>query len=280
MEQISYPSGDYTLAGCLFEAPAAEPRAVVFCHGAFEDQQNWQAYASRMAGQGYASFSFDFTGHGKSGGIRSTVDLSVWAYNLRDSLNYLARRGYERFAVIGFGHGGSAGLLAAAHDDRIACLVVLATPVSLIPPLSERIVYSAAVLASKIKQKVRRKPFTLSRLQELEDLEMLSDESANTEYLARPDLRAYYEAVPIPECLHSVWMDITRSAGRVSAPVLIMHGAKDRVIEEKQSQTLARLLPLHKHIEVMRESGHALHLDVEREEVYKQIARWVKRYLK
>jgi pimeloyl-ACP methyl ester carboxylesterase len=279
MEQISFRSGECTLTGCLFEAAVLEPKAVVFCHGAFEDQQNWQPYASRMAGQCFSAFTFDFTGHGLSEGIRSTVDMEVWAYNLRDGLNYLARRGYQRFAVVGFGHGGSAGLLAAAHDDRIACLAALAAPVSLIPPLPERIAYSAATLASRIKKKIKHTPFTLSRVQELGDLEILADESANATYLARPELRDYYTAVPIPECLHSVWMDITRSAKRVNTPVLILHGAKDRMIKIKQSQTLAGILPAHKHLEIMPESGHALHLDVEKEEVYKQIARWVKRYL-
>lgn len=280
MEQITFRSGDSTLAGRLFEAPEPEPRAVIFCHGAFEDQQHWAAYASRMAGQGLGAFTFDFAGHGLSQGVRSTVDLEIWAYNLRDGMNYLARRGYKRFAVVGLGHGGSVGLLAAAHDERIVCLAALAAPVSLIPPLAERIAYSAAHLASKIKRKIKHTPLTLSRLRELEDLEVLADVDANAAYLARPELRTYYAAVPIPECLHSVWMDITQTVRRVSAPVLILHGAKDRIIPGKQSQKLAALLPAHKHLEILPESGHALHLDSENEEVYKQIASWVKRYLK
>lgn len=280
MEQITYQSTNGALTGCLYEAQVLEPRVVVFCHGAFEDQQNWQEYASRMAGQDISAFTFDFTGHGLSEGIRSTVDLEVWAYNLRDSMNYLARRGYQRFAVAGFGHGGSAGLIAAAHDERIACLAALAAPVSLIPVLPERFAYSAASMASKIKKKIRHSTLTLSRLQELDELEILSDESANAAYLALPAVRSYYQAVPIPEGLHSVWMDITRSTRRVQAPVLILHGAKDRIIAVKQSQTLAQLLPEHKHLEMMPQSGHALHLDIEKEEVYQQIAIWVKRYLK
>ncbi len=280
MEQVTYQTANGALTGCLFEVSPLEPKAVVFCHGAFEDQQSWQEYASRMAGQGFNVFTFDFAGHGLSEGIRSTVDLEVWAYNLRDSMNYLARRGYQRFAVVGHGHGGSAGLIAAAHDARITCLVALAAPVSLIPPLSERIAYTAASLASKIKKKIKHAPLTLSRLQELDDLELLADESANAAYLATPTVRSYYQAVPIPDSLHSVWMDITRSAGRVRAPVLILHGAKDRVIAEKQSQALVRLLPEHKRLEIMPQSGHALHLDIEKDEVYKQIAVWVKRYLK
>ena len=162
---------------------------MVFCHGAFEFQDNWSDYAARFAEQGVTAFSFDFAGHGASQGLRSQVDLRIWAYNLRDALNELGRRGYRRFAVVGWGTGGSAALLAAAHDTRIACAACLATPVFLQPSLSDRVVYGLGGVLGRAKKALLKKSLTLSRLNELANMRLLADAEANADPPVRPACR-------------------------------------------------------------------------------------------
>jgi len=41
---------------------------VLFCHGAFETQENWTAFADRLSQEGFTVFTFDFAGHGASQG--------------------------------------------------------------------------------------------------------------------------------------------------------------------------------------------------------------------
>lgn len=292
MEIITFVSEGQTLQGALFTKTNPLPpsnsgsgsytppvSAVILCHGAFEDRENWVDYARRLADQGFPTLSLDFVGHGASSGQRGLVDLRLWAYNLRDSMNVLAKRGYRHFALVGWGSGGSATLLAAAHDRRITCSVVLAAPVQLTPPLSERVVFVLASALSWIRSKLKMKPLTLSRVESYEKLQFAVNEQVDQAYKANLHLRETLQAVPIPGSLDSAWVDITKAVVQIKTPVLVIHGRQDRIVSLKQSEKLLSLLPGMKRLVVIDETGHALHQDQRKDEVYKEIARWIKHYL-
>lgn len=276
---LEFKSENSTLRGHLFAPETPQTTAVVFCHGALEFQDNWFAYARQLRAEQITAFTFDFAGHGQSEGTRNLVDLRVWAYNIRDALNFLSRRGFQRFALVGWGLGGSAALLAAAHDTRLACAVVLSTPVSLMPPFGERVAYGFVSLAARVIKLFRKRPLTLSRLNELADLRFLSEDQANELFYTDARIQENYRAVPIPESLDSVWLDISRAVIKVEIPVLILHGVEDEIIPKDQSQKLSNLLAGKKKLKTLDHSAHALHLDVEKEAVYELTARWIKQYL-
>jgi alpha-beta hydrolase superfamily lysophospholipase len=280
MEKVVFSSEGVELYGTLREAEGSGPWAVVICHGAFEYQDNWFYYAERFTSEGLSTLTFDFVGHGESQGIRNLVNLRVWAYNIRDALNFLETRGYQKFALVGWDSGGSAVLLVAAHDRRLKCAVALSTPVLLTPPLVERIIFSFATLVAKVKKTIWKKQLTLSRINQLPEMRFMVDDNANEQYLANPRLKEIYRAVPIPDSLDSVWIDITRAIKRINIPVLVIHGAKDHILPVNQSQKLHALLQSPKDLQLIGESGHAVHLDQEKDEVYNLIARWVTIYLK
>jgi alpha-beta hydrolase superfamily lysophospholipase len=252
----------------------------VFCHGAFEFQENWFEYARQMNAEGWHAFMFDFAGHGRSEGLRSLVSLRVWAYNLRDALIALQRRGYGPFAVVGLGMGGSASLLAAAHDQRIESVAILSTPMILQPPLAERVAYGLISGAAKIKKAIFKRPLTLSRLNELEEMRFLSDSEANEQFIANDRLRQIYAAVPIPDSLDSVWMDISGAVQKVSLPVLVIHSRDDEMIPAHESQKIYDLLQGPKELKLIEGSGHALHLDQKKDEVFRLIFNWIKSHRK
>jgi alpha-beta hydrolase superfamily lysophospholipase len=279
MEQVTFVSGDNRLSGALFEAPISGPDAVVLCHGAFEFKDNWFDYAERLAGQGFSALAFDFTGHGESEGLRGTVDMHVWPHDIREALNFLITRGYRRFGLVGWDSGGSAVVVAAAHDPRVRCAVVLSAPVFLMPSLADRVAFTLAIGASKVKRALWKKPLTLSRVRELDEMRVAVDDDINTRYLSDLRLRASFEAVPVPEGLDSTWIDITRAAQKVKVPVLIIHGAEGTVNPLKQSQKLRDAVQGHKRLHIVEETGHAAHLDWQRDEVFKLVASWMKRYL-
>lgn len=284
LEKVEFQSEGNLIRGCLYLAknPAVLAKnvgAVIMCHGAFEHQENWSNYARQLAENGFMVLTFDFAGHGKSEGLHSHVELPVWAYNLRDAMNFLARRGYQVFSLVGWNSGGSAALLAAAHDARIKCVVTMAAPVLMMPGLSDRVVYIGATFFSKLLRKIRKRPFTVSRLRELDDLVVAIDEAVNHQYCHDPLILQAYTTVPVVESLDSIWLDITKPIKRILAPVLILHGTKDRIVPQKQSKLLFERLPGHKKMHLFENSGHALHLDQDRDEVFIQIMIWIKKYL-
>ena len=207
------------------------------------------------------------------------VEMRQWAYNIRDAMNALGKLGFRRFALVGWGSGGSAALLAAAHDRRLVCAVVLAAPIRLIPPLGERIAYTLATAASKIWKVFAKKPLTFSREQAYAAADFALDTQADAAYKENLRLQETLVAVPIPESLDSVWIDITKALANIKVPVLIVHGARDAIVPVKQSEKLQKLLPGRKKLILVEDAGHALHFEPKKDEVYQVIARWIKHYL-
>jgi Lysophospholipase len=275
VEQISFVSEGLEIHGSLWMANQAAG-TIVFCHGAFETRKSWSAFAEKLNQDGFTCFTFDFAGHGQSQGLRGLVNLRTWAYNIRDALNYLEERGCPAAGLVGWDSGGSAAILAAAHDARLRCAVILSAPVYLLPTLAERVAYGLASLVAKLKQAVLHKPLTLSRLTEMKDLGILSDPGANEAYFADPEVQQIYKSVPIPHSLDSVWMDITGAAQKVNMPVLVIQGAQDKIVPTNQAQKLYDLLPARKEIRMLEGCGHAVHLDIEKETVYGMILDWMK----
>jgi len=276
MEQVIFLSGGLEIHGVLHKSSALKSRVVIFCHGAFEFQENWFDYARRMNAEGLAVFTFDFAGHGKSEGVRSLANLRVWAYNLRDALTALQERGYGPFALVGWGMGGCAAVLAAVHERRLDCVVTLSTPMILQPPLAERVAYGLITGAAKIKKAILKRPLTLSRLNELDEMHFLSEDEANAQYISNDRVRQTYAAVPIPDSLDSVWMDISGAVQKVTLPVMVIHGSEDAIIPVDQSRKLSGLLQGPKELNLIEGSGHALHLDRKKDEVFRLILKWIK----
>jgi alpha-beta hydrolase superfamily lysophospholipase len=187
MEPIAFQSEGLEIQGALRQADGSHPAAVViFCHGDFETQDDWSDFSERLCASGISTFTFDFAGQGESQGTRGLVNLRIWAYNLRDALSCMQEQGFSRFGVVGWSSGGSAALLAATHDARISCAVILSAPVYLAPPLAERVAYGLISTVARVKKTVFGKPLTLSRLNELQDLQLFSDESENEACLRKP----------------------------------------------------------------------------------------------
>lgn len=278
MQKVTFPCEERTLSGALFEARNPKPIAVVLCHGAFEFKDNWFEYAKQLAGEEFTTLTFDFTGHGESEGLRGTVDMRIWPYDIREALSLLGARGYHRFGLVGWDFGGSAATIAAAHDPRVRCTVILSAPVFLMPSLADRVAFTLAIGASKAKRAIWKKPLCLSRVKELNKMRVAVDEEINARYLSDPRLRTHLEAVPIPEGLDSTWIDITRAAMKVKVPTLIIHGADDAVYPPEQSRKLHHAIQGRKKLCIVEEAGHALHLDQHRNQVYKLMASWMKRY--
>ncbi len=279
MQSITFPSGDRTLAGALFEPEAPTLSAVVFCHGAFEFKENWFDYARRLAERGLAALTFDFTGHGDSTGVRGTVDMPVWTTDVHAALTELQCRGYERLGLVGWSSGGSAVILVAADDPRVSCAVALDATVQLIPPLSERIVYSLLSGLGRVKKALTGKPLTVSLVGELEKMTVAVDSEVNRRFKNDQRLINLLSAGPMPGCLATVWCDVTGAARRIRVPFAVIHGQEDQLDLPHEGELLYELLSGEKALYLIEGSGHAGHLDQKRDEIFELMAGWFATHL-
>jgi dienelactone hydrolase len=95
------------------------PRGVVLVHEAGRLALcGWWPYAARMATRGFRVLIFDLRCAGLSACPRSASDAV--ATDVQAAVSELFRRGSRSVALVGASFGGSAVLVAAAHNPRIA----------------------------------------------------------------------------------------------------------------------------------------------------------------
>jgi pimeloyl-ACP methyl ester carboxylesterase len=108
--------------------PSASP-CLLYLHGFGSDQAGEKAeYFRRQAGgAGLAFCSFDFEGHGRSGGDMRGLTLSRNLRNLEAVADWLAARGHARLLLLGSSMGGGTGLwFSALHPERVVAGMHLA----------------------------------------------------------------------------------------------------------------------------------------------------------
>jgi pimeloyl-ACP methyl ester carboxylesterase len=109
---VSFTTEDnVTIKGRLF---GTGETAAVFAHMFPNDQQAWWGFASEVAGQGYATLTFDFRGYGETGGSKDVAHIDR---DLSAAVRYLRERGYQRVILVGASMGGTAALKVAARDE-------------------------------------------------------------------------------------------------------------------------------------------------------------------
>lgn len=127
-EEKMIPSVDGTTV-CVRCLGVAGREAVVVAHPAVTGQR----YAplvelAEMLGGRFRVYTFDFRGHGRSGG-RLEMDLSEPVEDLGAVVRHARSQGYHWVGVVGFSLGGMAALVrAAVHGDLDAVAAVGAPP--------------------------------------------------------------------------------------------------------------------------------------------------------
>jgi uncharacterized protein len=138
---VTIPTTGFNIAGTLTspkqEGPMRHP-AVLLVGGAgpvdrdetVADIPIFGQLAGALAERGFMVLRYDKRGVGQSGGRVETVTLQDYADDAIAIVKWLAKRDDvdpRRIAVLGYGEGGSAALLAAGREKRIASLVLVAT---------------------------------------------------------------------------------------------------------------------------------------------------------
>ena len=114
---------------------------VVLAHMLSSSQQAWSPFAAELAEEGFHVLTFDFRGHGGSGGDRnpSLADL-----DLAGAIQKMRSLGATRVLVVGASMGGTAAIVVAASQD-LGGVVALSAPTKIddldvakaVPPMRE-----------------------------------------------------------------------------------------------------------------------------------------------
>lgn len=122
---LTLQSGGAVLAGRLF-LPAGRPEgALLVCHGAGSRKENHEIMGEQAAEDGLAALTFDFRGHGESGGV---LGPDAWRDTVAAGERLLAESGARWLAARGASMGGCMLLLAARARPGLFRSLVLLCP--------------------------------------------------------------------------------------------------------------------------------------------------------
>ena len=123
-ETVTLHSSDgLTLDGRLWDR--GHDRLVIYLHEFRENQDSWWPIAREPRGQGISAFTFDFRGHGASGGSLDDVDGMVLDANA--AIAFARERGFQQVMLVGAGMGAAVALVAAVDVPDVT-VVGFSTP--------------------------------------------------------------------------------------------------------------------------------------------------------
>jgi len=128
MDTVSIPSAHGAIAATLFlpEQTDVTGSAVLFIHGLHSSQAGYRPRAEAVANRlGAVALTFDLSGHGASGGDRSSISI---AEHLDD-----ATAAYDRLLEGAEVDPGRIGVAGASYGAYLATLLTTRRPRSLAP---------------------------------------------------------------------------------------------------------------------------------------------------
>lgn len=96
------------------EMPVDENLVVILAHGWNTSHSEWEEFEPVLFHNGITTMTFDFRGHGESGGINGWATIGIDVQTVAD---FLRSEGFERIACIGSSRGGLGCLVGATLTE-------------------------------------------------------------------------------------------------------------------------------------------------------------------
>lgn len=229
-------------------------RGVLLLHGFAGTPPELRRLGEHLAAHGFRCHGPALAGHATTPEALEVTTRQDWLDSAQEALDALAAD-CDEVMVAGQSMGGTIALHLAATDLRIAAVATLAAPVWL------------SWLAMRVIPVARR----VVRWQSPGDDNDLYDLSAIDELHShgRRPLRAIHE-------FSLLLGEVRDELASIRAPVLVMHGGRDRTIDPANGEEIARRLVCSRAVahRVFARSGHGMSVDVDRDEINRAVESW------
>ena len=164
--------------------------------------------ARGLAGGGYLTLAFDFTGLGESGGEHADTTVTTNVGDITQAAVALIRRGAGPCVLVGHSLGGAAAILAASRLHTVTAVVAVASPAS----------------ASHVE-----------RLLDADSLQRIREHGRGDVVIG-----------PRPVCVGRDFLDdlrchdVAAAAARLGRPLLVVQAGADDVVGREQTEALAK----------------------------------------
>ena len=255
--------------------PDERPKAIILLvHGYAEHAGRYRYFAEHCVAKGYAVFAIDHWGHGQSDGTPGYVpDFSVFHDGV-DQLLVCAKEEFPNLPVMLVGHsmGGliSATYLLSNQSKFLAC--VLSGPA--IKAAEEPSAFLKAVSGFLSRF------FPKAGVLELDPNGVSRDPQVVADYLADPLVYNGKMGARLAAEMLNNMTDIQQNAGKISLPILLLHGEKDSLADAEGSKYLdAHISSPDKTLIIYPELFHEIFNEPEKDAVLTDMTDWLDRQL-
>lgn len=244
------------------------PRAVaVIVHGLCEHQGRYDYLTARLNAQGIAVYRFDHRGHGQSKGQR------VYYSNfneLADDVNEIVKLAESEMAelplfVIGHSMGGYATtLFATKYPGRAKGIV-----------LSGALTRYNLQLFGEVPAEIPDTYYVDNSLGE----GVCSDPAVGKAYVADPLVEKKI-SIGLMRSVNGGVEYLKSNAANLTDPILIMHGANDGLVSEKDSRDLfSEIGSTDKQLAIYAKMMHEIFNEFDKDIVIEDALRWINRHI-
>jgi alpha-beta hydrolase superfamily lysophospholipase len=243
---------------------------VVLCHGYAEHARRYDHVAERFGQAGLITYALDLRGHGRSGGKRVYLrDISEYTGDFH-TLVGIAAGDHPGLPLIVLGHSMGGGVVftyGVEHPDDYTAMVLSGPAVYAQDAVSSFMIRVAKVLGSILPG--------------------LPVENLPADAVSRdPAVVAAYESDPlvhhgklpagVGKALIKVGETMPQRASALTAPLLVVHGAQDRLIPVDGSRRLMECVAsTDAHLKIYPELYHEVFNEPERTLVLDDVTSWI-----
>jgi carboxylesterase len=234
------------------------PRGALLIHGFAGTPPELRRLGEMLANHGFRCHAPVLPGHGTTPQELERTRWQDWAKCVSDAFDELAAE-CSHVVVAGQSMGGALALNLAARDLRVSAVASLASPIWLSGPIPP--------LLPIIKRVVR-----WHRAGDDVDLWHPGAVEELYSYGLRPT-RSINE-------LRRLCAVVRNQLAEIRAPVLVLHGERDRTIDPRCAHEISRRLigSAAVQLRMLPRSGHAISVDVDRDAVNADILQWFERF--
>ena len=251
--------------------PTDKPKAVLLIvHGLAEHSGRYKNVINYFVPRGYAAYSFDYRGHGKSGGKRGYIErFSCYLDDLESFLDLVRSKHPENMIfIIGHSVGATiAATFAINHQNEFNGIILSGTTIKPGASLS-RVKIIMANLLSLILPKIgvdRLDASTISR-----------DKTVVDAYINDPLVYRGRISARLGAELIKAMQNLTHQMPQIKLPLLIMHGTGDRLCDPEGSQILyQRVSSMDKTLKLYSGFYHEIFNEPGREQVFIDVEEWL-----
>ena len=250
---------------------ATKPKGILcIVHGFGEHQERYQHVAEAVNLAGFACYSFDLRGHGKSEGKRGHARQHDYLLDDVEELLIAARLDYNDTPMFLMGHSFGGHIVANFLLKRTTSEVVAA--ILSAPWL--KLAFEPPVLKVKLAHLMKKIWPSYSDTSEL-DLSKLSRDEAVVQAYANDPLVLKKISAGLFSSILSASDWAIENAAKLKIPTLLYHGTADQVISIEGSEQFAKNSNENLTFERLEGVYHEPHNDYGKEEVVQKIIEWM-----